>query len=782
MRDDERRPLTEAAPVSTSPDANDSTGLREYLRATLGDTAGWLTALVGYGGHFVKRDNGDDAYAHRECNPRVYQWPAEVDRAVRELTQMAHLGDVWVCPYVMTYAVRTKGESVSRPHLHADVDHGVDYAKVARFSGAFVVGSGRDGHGHVYVPLTRSVTVQQHRALEEGLREYLGGDDKITDNDLLRPVGTLNHKSDEPSPVEWLIRPTDKRADPDAVASVLGVALPDENATTPVAGPAGVPIAVDLAGYPSVRAALEQITGDRSRDIMRVVGAGKDAGLTLDQARSVVASRPDLSAKLAENSNRDDVLSCWLKVIDDRQNDAWAKQISPSVNGQAVVVEDAAKVEHSGQVRIAYRLAARYADRLLHVHGIGWFWWDGMRWAVDDTGRAQRAVLDVLKRALAASLDDKVLRRDVQRCESAAGIAGVLTVAAALPAFAASVRDLDADPHLLNHASGTLDLRTFQTHPHSPADRLTKVCRGAYRPDAESTTWEAFLTRVLPDADVRAFLQRYVGVGLRGDVVEHKLVIGTGTGANGKSVFDGAIRNALGDYAITAEPDLFMHRDNAHPTGEMDLRGVRLVTVSESERDRRLAEATVKRLTGGDTIRARRMRQDFIEFAPSHTAFLITNHLPRVSGDDAAIWRRLRVVPFDVVIPESEQNGQLGVQLELEADAVLTWTVAGYRDYVGRGLDEPASVLKATDAYQFTSDAVRRFVDDACVTTSGALKATTAQLHVAWEKWRVTDGAEPMSQAAFGQALTRLGYPADPPSNGKRWRPGIAVKAVDDAD
>ena len=163
-------------------------------------------------------------------------------------------------------------------------------------------------------------------------------------------------------------------------------------------------------------------------------------------------------------------------------------------------------------------------------------------------------MLAVLKDALAASIDDKTLRKDVQRCESDAGIAGVLGIATALPQFAASVRDLDADPYLVNHAAGTLDLRTSETRPQSPADRLTKVCRGAYSPDATSAAWQAFLARVLPDADVRAFLRRYVGVGLLGAVREHKLVIGTGVGANGKSVFDGAIRNALGDYAITAEP------------------------------------------------------------------------------------------------------------------------------------------------------------------------------------------------------------------------------------
>ena len=512
-----------------------------------------------------------------------------------------------------------------------------------------------------------------------------------------------------------------------------------------------MPAALDLDAYPTVRAAVELDTGDRSKDQMRIVGACADAGIRdLGQVLGVIHHRPDLVTRLVERGSTDDVRVCLEKVIASR----WWFNADPATDEQ-----------HTGQLRMAYRLAERFADRLLYVHGIGWHWFDGTRWAVDDTGRARRAVLAVLKDALAASIDDKTLRKDVQRCESDAGIAGVLGIATALPQFAASVRDLDADPYLVNHAAGTLDLRTSETRPQSPADRLTKVCRGAYSPDATSAAWQAFLARVLPDADVRAFLRRYVGVGLLGAVREHKLVIGTGVGANGKSVFDGAIRNALGDYAITAEPDL---------------RGVRWVAVSESERDRRLAEATVKRLTGGDAIRARRMRQDFIEFAPSHTALLITNHLPKVSGDDAAIWRRLCVVPFDVVIPESEQDGTLGEQLELEADAILAWAVAGYRDYVARGgLDEPASVRKATDDYQRTSDAVRRFIDDACVTTP-LMKATTSQLHEAWQQWQAIDGAVPMSRREFGLALDRHGYPADPPSNGKRWRPGIAVKAADD--
>lgn len=437
---------------------------------------------------------------------------------------------------------------------------------------------------------------------------------------------------------------------------------------------------------------------------------------------------------------------------------------------------------HRGQARIAYRVANRYSERLLNVSGLGWFHWDGARFRLDERGAATRAVLAELRRALADSLSDHDLARDVRKCESAAGVAGVLSLAGALESLSAAVADLDVDPYLLNVANGTLDLRTLELRPHAPADRITKVCRGAYRPEVHSALWDTFLARILPDEDVRGFVQRLVGLGLYGAVREHVLGIWTGTGANGKSALDKAIRYGLGDYAATAEPDLFMHREGAHPTGEMDLRGVRWVVVSESEKDRRLAEATMKRLTGGDTIRARRMRQDFVEFTPSHTPLLITNHLPRVSGDDKAIWRRLDVVPFGVEIPEAEQDGELDERLQLEADAILSWAVAGWRDYEKHGLAEPAGVRQATEDYHRNSDALARFIDECCH-TSQAVQSITGQLFEAWERWRVADGAaESLSLKAFGLGLTNRGYLPDKAANGKRWRKGISLRADYDGE
>lgn len=429
--------------------------------------------------------------------------------------------------------------------------------------------------------------------------------------------------------------------------------------------------------------------------------------------------------------------------------------------------------QHRGQLRMAYRLAARYADRLLYVGNVGWHVWDGARWARDERGDASKAVFDTLRAALeeAVELDRKArddLHSDVRRCETSAGVAGVLQLASALDTFAAVVGDLDADPWALNTASGTLDLRTGDLRAHQPGDRITKVCGAGYDPDADAGTWAAFLAQALPDPDVRAFLRRLVGLSLVGKVIEHNLPILTGTGRNGKGTFVRTLSAALGDYAIEAEPELFLARDRAHPTGQLDLRGIRLATCQETDEGKRLAVATVKRLTGGDTIRARAMRQDFVQFEPSHLPVMITNHLPKVPADDPALWARLLVVPFDVSFLGREDT-TLGDRLALELPGVLAWAVDGYRDYQTRRLDPPHAVKVATDTYRVSSDALAQFIDDKCL-TGPAYYVRSSDLWHAWSDWCRTSNEDAGNQRRFRDAIELRGY---------RWRKTSASNVYD---
>jgi putative DNA primase/helicase len=452
--------------------------------------------------------------------------------------------------------------------------------------------------------------------------------------------------------------------------------------------------------------------------------------------------------------------------------------------------EEDPDVIHSAHLGMAVKLADQFDGKLLYVEKVGWHRWDGTRWAPGGASYARRAVHTVIKRDRAEVEDlaipnkerAKLLAR-IERFETASAITGILTEAAVLQQFWIDVKDLDADPWLLNCANGTLDLHTMALRSHNPADRITKVTHAAYIPGADGATWGRFLRRVLPDGDVRDYLQRLTGLSLLGKVNGDKQIapIMTGRGANGKTTYVEAVMFALGDYAMPADPDLLMARNGeVHPTGCADLLGKRLVSTAETKEGRKFDLALLKRLTGGDTIKARFMRQDFFSFKPSHLLLMATNHLPQIEETTEAVWRRVRVIPFVVQIPDHERDQSLGDQLEAEADAVLCWLVDGWVDYRDRGsLDEPDQVCVATDAYRTNADVVGRFIDAECCTGGAQSAATTKALYERFQRWSANEACEEMSKVAFGRALADKGFLVDQ-STHDRLRRGICLRDRED--
>lgn len=422
----------------------------------------------------------------------------------------------------------------------------------------------------------------------------------------------------------------------------------------------------------------------------------------------------------------------------------------------------------------AHRLVRVYGDRLRYVPAWRrWLVWDGKRWAHDTTGQAARWMKSISRRVTSVALameDEKARQQSVnlaRRGESSAGVSGALTLAGTEHEVVVTPDDLDADPFLINCPNGTLDLRTGELRDHHPADLITKMTLGAYDPTASGQEFGEFLARVQPDETMRAYLARLVGHGLVGQVAEHLLQIHCGEGANGKSTFINTISAALGDYAAPADPELLTARTfDAHPTGVADLFGLRLAILHEADKGRRLAEGTVKRLTGGDRIKARRMREDFWSFEPSHSFVMLTNHKPVVGGTDEGIWRRIKLIPWQVVIPPDERDEHLGDKLALELDYVLTWLVGGCVAWREGGLADPAPVTKATSAYRAESDALGRFLTERTM-NHGTVRSS--DLFAAWSKWCADEGEDAGTQTAFSLALTNRGYDKEARASGNFW-------------
>lgn len=432
--------------------------------------------------------------------------------------------------------------------------------------------------------------------------------------------------------------------------------------------------------------------------------------------------------------------------------------------------------EPKTELGYAKRLIEVFGDELRYVPAWRrWLIWDGTRWAYDGTGQAARWAKVIARRLTTEAMAEKNTRdreaavKLARRGESSAGVTGALTLASTEDGIVVTPDQLDADPWLLNCPNGTLDLRTGDLRGHDPADLITKITGAPYKPDAKGKKFSEFLGEVQPDQAMRSYLARLLGHALEGRVSEHVLPIFSGTGANGKSTLINAVLSALGDYGNAADPDLLTARSfDAHPTGTADLFGMRLAVLHETDRGRRLAEATVKRLTGGDRIKARRMREDFWSFEPSHTFVMLTNHRPIIGGTDEGIWRRIKLVPWDVEIPPDEQDEGLGETLRLESAAVLAWLATGYRDWHEHGLADPDQVVKATASYRSESDALKRFLDDR---THGHGSVGSTELFRAWEEWCMAEGEEPGTQTALASALLAKGYDKSKDGTGRmRWR------------
>ena len=415
----------------------------------------------------------------------------------------------------------------------------------------------------------------------------------------------------------------------------------------------------------------------------------------------------------------------------------------------------------------AERFVADHGSKVRYCGPWGkWLVYDGKRWDQDDTGQVERLMKDTVRAIYAEasqardSQERKAIAEHAKRSEARKRISDAIQLARSELGIPILPEDLDRDPWALNVENGTVDLRSGELREHRRDDLITKLAPVEYRPAAKAPTFQAFLERILPSEALRQFLRRAVGYSASGEVSEEALMILHGTGDNGKTTLINAVLDALGDYAMEAAPELILAKRGSHPTELADLFGARFVSARETDEGRRLAEAVVKQLTGRDRIKARRMREDFWQFDPTHTLFLATNHKPEVRGTDHAIWRRLKLVPFDVKIPEDEKDRELPRKLQAELPGILVWIVRGCLDYQREGLGVPEEVREATEGYRSEMDVLAAFIDDRCSVHPKASVGATP-LYNAYKDWCAEAGEDAISQRKFGGQIGERGFDKD---------------------
>jgi len=546
-----------------------------------------------------------------------------------------------------------------------------------------------------------------------------------------------------------------------ATTNIEGAAKPDQKAkwrreyTTQLAGAARVVLLPDhdepgRAHMQTVAHALRSQVGEvRMLELPGLPAKGDvsdwlNQGHTLDELQALAEQAPSLAA--AES--------------------APVRRATAEEEGSAV---DEAHLATFFQTDLgnSERLVARYGRDLRYCYDFGkWLVWDGVRWALDRTGAALDQAKETARKMLAeaATRADKEDSRKLAawsfRSQARDRMTAMLYLAQ--PDVSVLPEQLDTHPWLLNVANGTIDLRTGALHPADRAHLLTKQSPVVYDPHATCRPFLAFLDRIFQgNAALIRFVQKAAGYSLTGLDTEECFFVLWGVGQNGKSTFVETLSALLGtDYAQQATPDLLMQKkQDRHATELAVLRGARLVASVETGQGKRLNEALIKAMTGGDRIRANFMHQDTFEFRPEFKVWLSTNHKPVIAGTDLGIWRRIRLIPFTYCIPDHEKDGGFKARLRepVALSGILNWALEGVRLWREEGLKPPQVVLDATQAYREEMDVLAAWISDCCVIQKSA-EASAADLYRSYVQWREQNGERPETQTSFGLRLTERGF------------------------
>lgn len=428
----------------------------------------------------------------------------------------------------------------------------------------------------------------------------------------------------------------------------------------------------------------------------------------------------------------------------------------------------------------AHRFVAMHAGRFRHIREERrWLEWRDGRWRRDLTGAAERAAVEVVEELWTqvvrlAAEERKDAAKWALQSQSNGAIRAMLALAATDAEIVVPLERLDTDPYLLSCGNGTLNLRSGELGDPDPDDLITLGTDIAYVPDAPRERWLTFLAEVFDgDADLIAFVKRAYGSCLTGDTRDRALFVEYGSRFNGKSTLNHAVQHVLGDFAHTAPIRVVMRSRQAEIPNEIAaLARKRLVVIAETADGHQLDENRVKMLTGRDRIAARALYREWFEFEPEYKMVLYTNFRPKVDGSDAAIWDRIRLIPFRVSFAEREDQ-ELSEKLAAEAEGILAWLVEGCLEWQDSGLGSCDLVEQATAAYRTENDVIGRFVQECCE-FDDEHRVERKVLRAALAAYCEDSGDDVPPAATVGRWLTERGV-RDSRSSGKRSYRGIGL-------
>ncbi|ENB4264188.1 DNA primase [Bacillus cereus] len=468
------------------------------------------------------------------------------------------------------------------------------------------------------------------------------------------------------------------------------------------------------------------------------------------------------------------ISSTSTTILDNKQQ---FEEFSFDFIGLDEVVEDKPKRKFKlTELGNAERIAYEYGHVIKFVNDIGWFIWDGKRWRIDNKKEIERITAKVL-RSLNKSEDESEMKW-ARMCERRN--VRMNSIKDLMPLVPGERQEFDKHKFLFNVENGVVDLKTGKLQQHDRELKLTKITNIVFDENAKCPEWLNFLDQIfLGDKTLIEYMQRLIGYSLTGDISEQIMMFLVGGGSNGKSTFINTIKDLMGEYGRQAKSDTFIKKKESGANNDIArLVGSRFVSAIESEEGEKLADSFVKQITGGEPVLARFLRQEFFEFIPEFKVFFTTNHKPIIGGLDEGIWRRVKLIPFNLSLPAHKRDKRLPEKLSLEMPGILNWAIEGCMKWQQDGLKEPKVVAEATGKYKDDMDILAPFLDEVCYVDereNESIMIEAKELYNTYERWCFNSGERSLGNRSFYRMLETKGFGKTKGTGNKTFLTGITL-------
>ena len=454
------------------------------------------------------------------------------------------------------------------------------------------------------------------------------------------------------------------------------------------------------------------------------------------------------------------------------------------------------------------RLFARlHRDKYLRVKAwdekTGWLLWNGIHWTRDvresvflgvetvaqEFSREYLAARDLRDQATEDGRGDEAKKLTSEMKEIRRRVEGLrgLRRAKACLEWAHKIGDesiaivgdeIDQRPWLLPCANGVIDLKTGEVHPGRPDDLLVRAIPVQWHGmDAPRPTWDNFIREIHQgDPELVSFVQRLLGYSLTGLTSEHFIAVLIGEGRNGKGTMLETVKAIMGELAWSIQSDLLMEQKNPRSTAGpspdiISFKGVRLAIASETDKHAKISPARVKLFTGGDTLCGRAPHDRFeINFRPTHTLVLATNHAPAGLTKDFALLKRLLYIHYPLKFvddpdkndpTQKQRDPELVERLRDEYPGILAWLVEGCLLWQRDGLSPPARIRADIEELRLSEDHLQQFLNECCSLHDPEATIGFGELYGCFRKWyHETKDDRPSftpTKNSIGRELTKKG-------------------------